>query len=454
LDRLTLIDYSSPSTADVRYTYDVHGNRTSMTTGVTTSYTYDELDRLLTAGAAGYRYDRDGDRTKIIYSGTTAVNYAFDPAARLASVTDWKGQMVGYSYFADGRVRTQTNVNSTTATYTYDNARRLTDVWNQSATGETISRHSYTLDALGNRMRADETLPALGLPVPSTRSLSTSYAYDHLSRLVSAVDPDVSTTYTYDPVGNRTRRLRATPRGSETTDYGYDRADRIQAAGATTYNVDANGNIVSRSGLLGPDTFVYDQANRLTQSSLAGQRIVRYSYDGDGNRTSKGVVVGLGYTLDVNRALPVVLSATGNSYVWGGNLTHARGPLGSVTVEGNAVPLQLGVVHPDGLGSVRALTSEDGSVFQTYRTDEFGVPILSDSLGASLQPFQYTGEQRDVETGFIYLRARYYAPEIGRLVGRDPFAGLTPSPQTLNRYTYARNDPTTYRDPSGLCEDP
>ncbi len=174
-----------------------------------------------------------------------------------------------------------------------------------------------------------------------------------------------------------------------------------------------------------------------------------YSYDGDGNRRSKGVVVGLGYTLDVNRALPVVVTDVENKYVWGASLTHARGPLGSVTVEGNTVPLQLGVVHADGLGSVRALTSEDGSVFQTYRTDEFGVPITTDSLGASLQPFQFTGEQRDLETGFVYLRARYYAPDIGRFMTRDRWPGIRNVPLTLNRDSYVGNNPVRFVDASG-----
>src|SRR6266508_4455151 len=334
-------------------------------------------------------------------------------------------------------------------TYAYDNARRLTEVWNRAASGATISRHTYVLNARGERTRADEVLPVLSQPLLAQTSRSTSYSYDALSRLVNAVDPDVSTTYAYDPVGNRTRRTRATASVTETLDYPYDRADRIQSAGGRLYTVDANGNIVSRSGPLGSDTFSYDQANRLVRSSLAGTDVVSYSYDGDGNRRSKGVVVGLGYTLDVNRALPVVVTDVENKYVGGASLIHARGPLGSVIVEGNTVPLQLGVVHADGLGSVRALTSEDGSVFQTYRTDEFGVPITTDSLGASLQPFQFTGEQRDLETGFVYLRARYYAPDIGRFMTRDRWPGIRNVPLTLNRDSYVGNNPVRFVDASG-----
>ena len=61
--------------------------------------------------------------------------------------------------------------------------------------------------------------------------------------------------------------------------------------------------------------------------------------------------------------------------------------------------------HTDGLGSVRAITDATGSVVQTYQTDEFGVPLAAGTRGTKTQPFGYTGERRDAETGFLYLRA-------------------------------------------------
>jgi RHS repeat-associated protein len=75
------------------------------------------------------------------------------------------------------------------------------------------------------------------------------------------------------------------------------------------------------------------------------------------------------------------------------------------------------VVHTDGLGSVRALTDGSGNVTQTFSTDEFGNPTLTQ--GSATEPFRYTGQQQDAETGFYDLRARYYAPAIGRFLTRD-----------------------------------
>jgi RHS repeat-associated protein len=59
-------------------------------------------------------------------------------------------------------------------------------------------------------------------------------------------------------------------------------------------------------------------------------------------------------------------------------------------------------------------------------------------------PFLYSGEYTDHETGYQYLRARYYDPNIGRFVSEDPiFDGN-------NWYSYAANNPVMYVDPTGL----
>lgn len=58
---------------------------------------------------------------------------------------------------------------------------------------------------------------------------------------------------------------------------------------------------------------------------------------------------------------------------------------------------------------------------------------------------QFGAEYRDAESGFYYLRARYYDPGTGQFLTRDPNAVLTRQP-----YGYVRDNPLNYRDPSGL----
>ena len=49
----------------------------------------------------------------------------------------------------------------------------------------------------------------------------------------------------------------------------------------------------------------------------------------------------------------------------------------------------------------------------------------------------------------IYLRARYYNPQIGRFTSLDIEEGEISNPLDMNRYVYCRNNPIKYVDPSG-----
>ena len=96
---------------------------------------------------------------------------------------------------------------------------------------------------------------------------------------------------------------------------------------------------------------------------------------------------------------------------------------------------------------MRAIVDSTGAIVKTIQTDEFGITLLTQ--GTSPEPFRYTGQQVDSD-GLLYLRARYYDPTSGRFLSRDSFAGSAAAPLSLNRYTYARNNPTTLTDPSGV----
>jgi RHS repeat-associated protein len=99
----------------------------------------------------------------------------------------------------------------------------------------------------------------------------------------------------------------------------------------------------------------------------------------------------------------------------------------------------------DGLGSVRQLADLTGQVVQSYSFSPFGVP-LGESGG---EPYGYTGEQWDASTGLVFLRARYYQPEVGRFVSRDPVLGYVHAPRSQHPYVYAWNNPVRLIDPSG-----
>ena len=53
------------------------------------------------------------------------------------------------------------------------------------------------------------------------------------------------------------------------------------------------------------------------------------------------------------------------------------------------------------------------------------------------------------EAGNVYLRARLYDPTIGRFLTRDTYEGTVEDPQSLNLYTYCKEDPVMYTDSAG-----
>jgi RHS repeat-associated protein len=73
--------------------------------------------------------------------------------------------------------------------------------------------------------------------------------------------------------------------------------------------------------------------------------------------------------------------------------------------------------------------------------------------------FEFTGKERDAETGLDYFGARYFAGAQGRFTSPDwsampqavPYAILG-DPQTLNLYAYVRNNPLSEADADGHCE--
>jgi RHS repeat-associated protein len=83
----------------------------------------------------------------------------------------------------------------------------------------------------------------------------------------------------------------------------------------------------------------------------------------------------------------------------------------------------------DGIGSTVHILSATGSVLTTYRYDAFGAVRSQSSPDDNDWPF--AGEQRDPESGYDYLCARYYDPEVGRFISQDPLGGRYP-------YVYVR----------------
>lgn len=74
---------------------------------------------------------------------------------------------------------------------------------------------------------------------------------------------------------------------------------------------------------------------------------------------------------------------------------------------------------------------------------------FGEQIGEATFGFGYNGEYYNAATGMIYLRARFYEPEMNRFGQEDLLRGSAFAPQSLNRYLYCQNDPVNLIDPSG-----
>ena len=113
----------------------------------------------------------------------------------------------------------------------------------------------------------------------------------------------------------------------------------------------------------------------------------------------------------------------------------------------------------DLLGNVIGLMNESGQLVVTYTYDAWGnqrflaangVENESPIFIGNINPYRYRGYRYDTETGYYYLQARYYDPEIGRFISIDDASYLDDDASSgINLYAYAANNPVMFVDPTG-----
>jgi RHS repeat-associated protein len=138
------------------------------------------------------------------------------------------------------------------------------------------------------------------------------------------------------------------------------------------------------------------------------------------------------FTMDLNAGLTQALSDGTNTYIYG---------VGRIAQVNTTTEYFLG----DALGSVRQLTNASGSVTYARVYDPYGV--VTTATGSSQSAYGYTGEF--TSNNMVYLRARFYAPGMGRFLTQDTWQGEVSYPLTFNRWNYVQSNPVNYVDPTG-----
>ena len=102
----------------------------------------------------------------------------------------------------------------------------------------------------------------------------------------------------------------------------------------------------------------------------------------------------------------------------------------------------------DELGSPLRIEDTVGRIRESSGYGAFGEDVYRNQ--GELQPFGYTGYQKDGVAGTYYAQAREYQAGEGRFQARDIIKGQTLDPLTINEYIYCGNIPFYYYDPNGL----
>ena len=470
--------------------------------GETTEYEYDGAGRLIRANrtssssgasllSAENRYDAFGRAQSTTYllpgktmtyestyktassllntfalPGGETVSYMYDSFDRLSHST-LPTSMVDYGYETDSTTKETSN---RVSSYMF---------WARSPDSGMNSYQytlNYTYDANGNITE-----------IKKNSTPQVTYEYDSLGQLVREYNHEtqLATVFVYDKSGNVTDRYTFTgftaevpishlmacyPYGCiDEASYTYGSSgwgDLLTNYNGTSITYDASGNPLNWKDA----SNLYWKGGRLTLVSLEGTNAneVSFSYNSAGIRTKKHFAGGAGmvpyytdvYTVDGSRILSEVRTDD-QLYTVVRTLYYIYDASGSVIgMEYNGAKYWY---DKNLQGDIVGIRNSTGTLVAQYVYDAWGNhrqitdgscnDVSADTSHiANINPFRYRGYYYDVETGWYYLNARYYDPNVGRFLSPDDTDLLLLSPRALtdkNLYAYCDNNPVMRVDSNG-----
>ena len=106
-------------------------------------------------------------------------------------------------------------------------------------------------------------------------------------------------------------------------------------------------------------------------------------------------------------------------------------------------------LHGDQLGSTSLTTNASGA--EVARQLYYPYGEVRWSSGTLPTDYTFTGQRNEASFGLLDYNARYYDSYLNRFITPDTIIPDPANPQDLNRYSYVRNNPVRYTDPTGHC---
>ncbi|MCO7225740.1 FG-GAP-like repeat-containing protein [Pleionea sp. CnH1-48] len=377
--------------------------------------------------------------------GNYGLRYVYNEYGFVEKVRDARGGVNATVYQtinamdAFGNVVKETLGNGLVTTRTYDDKMsRLTGISTVNANTQSIQDLEYKWDSIGNLEHRKE--------LSGGKQLQELFGYDSLDRVTTVNGVE---KFRYDATGNLTWK-------HDVGDYRYDGATcgsvkagihAVTQAGNNSYCYDLNGNMVSGAGRT-VEYATFDKPSRIQKSGHTtdfAYSPMRSRYKRvDTNSSGKTTTYYLGGTEYIQKP--------------NGDKVFRRQVPGAV-IEINGSTATTHYVLKDHLGSTDVITNASGVIVQENSFDVFGnkrnattwsgefTSVIYSPLGITSQG--YTGHEMLDEVGVIHMNGRIYDAKLGRFMQADPHVDGATDSKGFNRYSYVKNNPLKYTDPTG-----
>jgi len=464
----------------------------SLPNSITVDYTYDNF--------SSYNRGR-GKIYQIMLNGSLEETYTYNNLSRLSQfekIIDNTPYSFYYSYTPVGQLEVLTYPDDFAVAYSYSSTGKLDEIrkWDDNSLIYKVhSRNKFgqtTLCSYGNELATDYTYNDYGLltRINSGNKLVKAGEIikweEHSRGFFNTADSTIlNYRYAYDNKGLMSSRSESVVNRKEL--YSYDNLDRLtgitfgtigQAGTPQTFSYHNNGNITQNT-LVGEYNYLSSKPHAVTQIDPIDNNIISDNqcnviynffnqptqitegdnkvelFYGSNQQRNKAEIDGNGHFARyyINKYYEVeqqfmrpMPPPRNHHYIYGDKGIVALHINDNYSLNNDSIYY----IHTDHLGSYCALSNINKQVVARNYFDAWGNFIIRDNYFAvPVTTRGFTGHEHYPELKIINMNGRLYDPVIGRFFSPDQYVANSTFTQDFNRYSYARNNPLHYTDPTG-----